>query len=364
LIPVTVAPVMVALSGGVDSAVAALRLLERGERVEALFMKNWEDDDHDGHCAAAEDLESASAVARHLGIRLHTVNLAAEYWDQVFARFLAELRAGRTPNPDVLCNREIKFDAFLAHAGRLGARRVATGHYARLAQEGGRARLCKGRDPDKDQSYFLYAVAPGALAQACFPVGDLTKTEVRAMARAAGLPNSERRDSTGICFIEPRRYRDFVARYLPRSPGAIRTLAGEQVGEHDGVAFYTIGQRQGLGIGGAGEAWYVAGKDSTGNVLYVVQGHDHPALFRARLRVQELRWIDPPPDPARPLRCAARIRYRQAEQACELRLSPAGDAEVSFDRPQRAVTPGQAAVFYRDERCLGGGTIADAVAGA
>jgi len=347
---------MVALSGGVDSAVAALRLLEAGEPVEALFMKNWEDDDADGYCAAAEDLASAEAVCRHLGVRLHTVNLAAEYWDQVFARFLAELRAGRTPNPDVLCNREIKFDAFLAHARRLGAAGVATGHYARLERHAGRVGLRKGRDPDKDQTYFLYAVAPGALAQARFPVGDLTKPEVRARARAAGLPNSARRDSTGICFIEPRRYREFVARYLPETPGDIRALDGRAVGRHAGLAFYTIGQRQGLGIGGPGEAWYVAGKDNARNVLYVVQGHDHPALFSTRLLVAGLHWIESPPD-GTGVSCQARIRYRQAEQPCHLHLEGTGAGEVIFDQPQWAVTPGQAVVFYQGERCLGGGTI-------
>jgi len=355
---------MVALSGGVDSAVAALRLLEAGERVEALFMKNWEDDDDAGYCAAAEDLASAEEVCRHLSIRLHTVNLAAEYWDQVFARFLAELRAGRTPNPDVLCNREIKFDAFLAHARRLGAASVATGHYARLEWRAGQVGLRKGRDVDKDQTYFLYAVAPGALAQARFPVGDLTKPEVRARARAAGLPNSARRDSTGICFIEPRRYREFVARYLPETPGDILALDGRPVGRHTGLAFYTIGQRQGLGIGGPGEAWYVAGKDSARNVLYVVQGHDHPALFSTRLQVAGLHWIEsPPPGSGTDLPCQARIRYRQAEQPCRLHLEGADAGEVQFDQPQWAVTPGQAVVFYQGERCLGGGTIAAAGAG-
>jgi len=351
---------MVGLSGGVDSSVAALMLLEQGHEVEALFMKNWEEDDTQGYCAAAEDLADAEAVCERLGIRLHTVNFAAEYWDRVFEYFLSEYAAGRTPNPDVMCNREIKFRAFLDHALDLGAQRIATGHYARVRAGAGHCRLLTGVDEGKDQSYFLYTVSQRALARTLFPLGGLRKPQVRAQARAAGLPTHAKKDSTGICFIGERRFRDFLARYLPARSGPITTPEGRILGEHNGLMFYTLGQRQGLGIGGlrgAGEApWYVAAKDLEHNRLIVVQGHDHPALFNDRLRATQVHWLTEAP-PAEPFRCTAKVRYRQRAQTCTVTSRGAAAVELHFDRPQRAVTPGQSLVLYRGEECLGGGII-------
>ena len=353
------ARVIVGLSGGVDSSVAALRLLEAGCRVEGLFMKNWEEDDGTEYCTAKEDLADAHAVCERLGIPLHTANFAAEYWDAVFEAFLAEYRAGRTPNPDVLCNREIKFAVFLEYAELLGADYVATGHYARLAVAGGRVRLLRAVDDDKDQTYFLQAV-PGARFRRClFPLGDLTKAEVRAIAARAGFENHAKKDSTGICFVGERRFADFLERYVAREPGPIEAPDGTVLGEHRGLSFYTIGQRQGLGIGGRrdgdGEPWYVAGKDFARNVLRVVQGADHPALFHDRVTVPAPAWIDGAP--AFPARLAARIRHRQPLQPCTLRSGADGAVTVAFEAPQRAVTPGQWACFYDGEQCLGGGVI-------
>ncbi|MGE5240458.1 MAG: tRNA 2-thiouridine(34) synthase MnmA, partial [Bacteroidota bacterium] len=270
--------IVVGISGGVDSAVAALLLKRAGHEVTGLFMKNWEEDDSTGHCGAEEDLKTARAACDHLAIPLRTVNFATEYWDRVFSYFLSEYRAGRTPNPDVLCNKEIKFKAFLDHALTLGADKIATGHYARVASDAGRYRLLKARDANKDQSYFLYLLGQEALAHTLFPVGDFAKTEVRHLAREAGLPNHDRHDSTGICFIGERDFKSFLARYLPAQSGEMRTLAGILKGKHDGVMYYTIGQRHGLGIGGGGEAWYVVAKDIARNILYVEQGEHHPAL--------------------------------------------------------------------------------------
>ena len=351
--------VMVGLSGGVDSAVAALRLVEQGWQVEGLFMKNWEEDDTAGYCAAAEDLAQASAVAEALGIPLHTVNFASEYWDRVFEHFLAEYRAGRTPNPDVLCNREIKFKAFLDHALALGSHYIATGHYARNLRVGDRHELHRAGDTDKDQTYFLYLLDQHALRHSLFPLHDVPKAEVRAIARAAGLPNHARKDSTGICFIGERRFRDFLQRYLPARPGDIVTLDGRTIGRHHGLMFYTIGQRQGLGIGGVAGAvdapWFVVGKDLAGNRLQVAQGHDHPALLRHALVADQVHWINGPPG-AGALRCHARCRHRQPLQACT--AEAVGDRLlVTFDRPQRAITPGQSVVLYDGTRCLGGGII-------
>lgn len=355
--------VIVGMSGGVDSSVAALLLLEQGYRVEGLFMKNWDEDDGTEYCTAKADYADAQAVADRLGIPLHGANFAAEYWDNVFEHFLTEYRAGRTPNPDILCNREIKFRAFLDYALSLGADRIATGHYVRLGERDGRPVLLKGLDANKDQSYFLHAVGHRELGRSLFPVGELEKTEVRARAEAAGLETHDKKDSTGICFIGERRFKDFLQQYLPAQPGAIETLDGERLGEHQGLMYHTIGQRQGLGIGGLakhGEApWYVAGKDLERNVLLVVQGNHHPALFAPALRVGELFWIAGEA-PALPLRCHAKIRYRQADQACT--VFPEGDHfHVAFDKPQRAVTPGQSLVLYDGERCLGGGVIEAAV---
>jgi tRNA-uridine 2-sulfurtransferase len=351
--------VMVGLSGGVDSAVAALRLVEQGWQVEGLFMKNWEEDDTAGHCAAAEDLAQARAVADTLGIPLHTVNFASEYWDRVFEHFLAEYRAGRTPNPDVLCNREIKFKAFLDHALALGSHYIATGHYAHNLTVGEVHELHRACDADKDQTYFLYLLDQNALRHSLFPLHDLAKAEVRTLARAAGLPNHARKDSTGICFIGERRFRDFLQRYLPACPGDIVALDGRTIGRHHGLMFYTIGQRQGLGIGGVAgavdEPWFVVGKDLDGNRLQVAQGHDHPALLHGILLADQVHWINGPPGPG-PLRCQARCRHRQPLQACT--AETVGDVlRVTFDRPQRAVTPGQSVVLYDGNRCLGGGII-------
>lgn len=353
--------VMVGLSGGVDSAVAAHRLLEQGYRVEALFMKNWEEDDAPGYCAAAEDLRDAVAVAERLAIPLRTVNFATEYWDRVFEAFLAEYRALRTPNPDVLCNREIKFRAFLDFALDLGADWIATGHYARVERSGGRSRLCLCADPNKDQTYFLYLLDQSQLERALFPLADLDKPQVRAIARTLGLANAAKPDSTGICFIGERRFSDFLARYLPREPGPIETPEGRCLGEHRGLAYYTIGQRQGLGVGGiagAGEApWFVAAKDQARNRLIVVQGADHPLLSARELIADRVHWIAGEPPGPLPLRCLARLRHRQSLQPCAILELSDRICRVRFDQPQRAATPGQAIVFYRDDACLGGATV-------
>ena len=346
--------VVVGLSGGVDSAVSALLLLRAGYAVEAVFMKNWDEDDSDDRCSAAEDYAAARTVAEHLGIGLRAVNFATEYWDRVFAHFLAEHAAARTPNPDVLCNKEIKFRAFLDYALGLGADYIATGHYARLTVRDGRPRLLKGRDPNKDQSYFLYALHATQLERVLFPIGDLTKPEVRRLARAAGLPNHDRRDSTGICFIGERDHREFLARYLKPTPGDIRTLSGAHKGRHQGLAFYTIGQRQGLGVGGAGAAWYVVAKDPATHTLYVEQG-EHPALYSDALVASDLTWVNDAPAAGATL--TAKTRYRQTDQACTLSWLDRHRVRIEFAQPQRAVTPGQAVVLYAGDECLGGGTI-------
>ncbi len=348
--------VIVGLSGGVDSAVAALLLKRQGYDVAGLFMKNWEDDDRDGHCAAEEDLREARHVCDVLQIPLSTVNFATEYWDHVFSSFLTELRAGRTPNPDVLCNKEIKFKAFLEHATMLGARYIATGHYAGIAEFNGTYRLLRARDRDKDQTYFLHALGQKELARTLFPLANLTKTEVRTIARQAGLPNHARKDSTGICFIGERNFRQFIARYLTAQPGTMTTLEGEVKGRHDGLMFYTIGQRHGLGVGGPGDAWYVVGKDIGRNILYVEQGVNHPALYACGLKMESMHWISGKPA-VLPLTCQAKTRYRQADQDCVIRDMPEEGVRVDFAVAQRAITPGQSAVFYREEVCLGGGII-------
>jgi tRNA-specific 2-thiouridylase len=356
--------VIVGLSGGVDSAVAAHLLLDQDYAVEALFMKNWEEDDEPGYCAAAEDLADAEAVAERLGIRLHRVNFATEYWDRVFEHFLAEYRALRTPNPDVLCNKEVKFKAFLDHALTLGADAIATGHYARVTHAGDGAHLRLAVDANKDQTYFLHQLSQAQLARALFPLADLTKAEVRARARRLGLANAEKKDSTGICFIGERRFADFLDRYLPRNPGPIMTPEGAVVGEHRGLAWYTIGQRQGLGIGGVaehGEApWFVAAKAVERNALIVVQGGAHPLLWSRELTAEPPHWIaGRPPGPV-PLRCWCRLRHRQPLQRCTIIRYDSRMCRVRFDEPQRAITPGQSAVFYLDDECLGGCVIREA----
>jgi tRNA-specific 2-thiouridylase len=351
--------VIVGLSGGVDSSVAALRLLDQGYRVRALFMKNWEEDDSEEYCSAAEDLADAQQVADKLGIELLTVNFSSEYWDRVFAYFLAEYRAGRTPNPDVLCNREIKFKAFLEHALGLGADHIATGHYAGTRRHGKAMQLIRARDENKDQTYFLYMLGQQALRHALFPLQPLSKPDVREMAKRAGFVNFRKKDSTGICFIGERRFRDFLARYLPANPGAIETLEGEVLGQHQGLMYYTIGQRQGLGIGGKAahddRPWFVAGKDLQRNVLLVTQGHDHPALMKRELTAEQLHWVaGSPPDKA--FQCLARCRHRQPLQECHVRIDD-DTAQVGFVEAQRALTPGQSVVFYQGDICLGGGII-------
>ncbi len=352
--------VIVGLSGGVDSSVAALLLQQQGYRVEGLFMKNWEEDDDQDYCAAAADLADARAVCEKLGIPLHTINFSAEYWERVFSHFLAEYSAGRTPNPDILCNKEIKFRAFLDHALQLGADAIATGHYARVDAADGVYRLRKGLDPDKDQSYFLYTLQQEQLSRSLFPVGELRKSEVRSLAQEHGLVTHDKKDSTGICFIGERRFKDFLARYLPACPGEMRTPEGELVGRHDGLMYYTLGQRQGLGIGGRkehGEApWYVVGKELERNVLVVAQGHDHPRLFSSALAAGQLHWVAGRP-PIAPHACHGKVRYRQGDQPCTITALNAERCQVSFAQAQRAVTPGQSVVFYDDDICLGGGII-------
>ena len=353
--------VVVGLSGGVDSSVSALLLMAQGYRVEGVFMQNWEDDDE--HCTSRQDYRDAAAVAARLGMPLATVNFADEYWERVFAHFLAEYGAGRTPNPDILCNREIKFRAFLDHARALGADRIATGHYARRGVDGnGGAALLRGLDADKDQSYFLHTLDREQLAPALFPVGSLAKPRVREIAREAGFAVASKKDSTGICFIGERKFRSFLAEYLPAQPGEIVTEAGEVVGRHAGLMFHTLGQRQGLGIGGRADAddapWYVLEKRLDENRLVVGQGHDHPWLFRDVVEAREVHWIAGRA-PSGDFRCTAKVRYRQEDVACRVELDGPGAARVRFDEAVRAATPGQSVVLYDGERCLGGGIIGD-----
>jgi len=350
--------VIVGLSGGVDSAVAALLLKDQGWEVHGLFMSNWEEDD-DGYCTAAQDFQDASGVARELGIPLHRASFATEYRERVFQHFLAEHRAGRTPNPDVLCNREIKFGVALRHARRLGAARFATGHYARMLLGPAGAELYKARDAAKDQSYFLHAVGIAELAATLMPIGELEKGAVRERARQAGLPVFDKPDSTGICFVGERPFREFLGRFLADRPGAIESADGERLGTHRGLAFYTLGQREGLQIGGrAGRAelpWFVARKDAARNVLIVVQGHDHPLLFSSALTSGAVHWLSTPR--SEPFACTVKVRYRQADQPARLEPRADGTARISFEKPQRAVTPGQYAVVYEGDRCLGGAVI-------
>jgi tRNA-specific 2-thiouridylase len=355
--------VVIGMSGGVDSSVAAWLLKQQGFDVVGLFMKNWEDDDDDEYCSTRQDLIDAAAAADVVGIELDAVNFAAEYRDRVFAEFLREYSVGRTPNPDVLCNAEIKFKAFLDHALKLGADRIATGHYARVRHREGTFELLRGVDTGKDQSYFLHRLNQAQLARTLFPVGDLRKVRVREIAREIGLPNAAKRDSTGICFIGERPFREFLNRYLPMRPGPIRNEAGDEIGEHVGLAFYTLGQRKGIGIGGtrdgSGAPWFVARKHLATNTLWVVQGHDHPWLMSDRVEVIDAAWVSGiPPDVG--TRLTAKTRYRQADAACVVTAVEDDRFELAFDEPQWAVTPGQSAVLYREEASLGGGVIASA----
>ena len=355
------AHIIVALSGGVDSSVSALLLKEAGYRVSAIFMKNWTEPADSAHCHWEEDVADALEVCERLDIPLNTVDLSHAYWEGVFADFLAEYARGRTPNPDILCNKEVKFKAFLDHARALGGSAIATGHYARIREHEGAFELLKGSDGNKDQSYFLYTLGQPQLAATIFPIGEMVKPAVRQRAAARGLVTHDKKDSTGICFIGEQPFREFLGRYLPAQAGLIKTLDGRTVGEHAGVFYYTLGQREGLRIGGvrgaAEGAWYVVAKEVPSNELFVAQGHDHPALLSRSLRAERLSWVAGSP-PTTPLRCMAKTRYRQADQRCVLTL--VGDlAAAEFDQPQRAVTPGQSVVFYQGEVCLGGGIIAE-----
>lgn len=358
--------VVVGLSGGVDSAVSAYLLKQQGYKVTALFMKNWEDDDDSEYCSSRQDWLDAASVADVLGIELEYVNFSAEYKDRVFSEFLREYQAGRTPNPDILCNAEIKFKAFLDHAMRLGAQLIATGHYARVRERDGRFELLKGLDPDKDQSYFLHRLNQSQLSRVLFPVGELRKTQVREIASQIKLPNAAKKDSTGICFIGERPFREFLNRYLANQPGPIRDDRGRLLGEHVGLSFYTLGQRKGIGIGGvkeigqsrgAGEhsPWFVAYKDMHANTLYVVQGHDHPWLQARDLSAAQASWIsgDLPENGA----YTAKTRYRQKDMACSLNTMTPEAFTLHFETEQWAVTPGQSAVLYSGDICLGGGII-------
>ena len=351
--------VIVGMSGGVDSSVSAYLLLQQGYVVEGLFMKNWEEDDGTEYCTAKEDLKDAQAVCDKLGIKLHTANFAAEYWDNVFEHFLAEYKAGRTPNPDILCNKEIKFKAFLEYAQALGADYIATGHYTRRSADTDCAQLLKGLDPNKDQSYFLHAVNGKQIAKTLFPVGELPKPEVRRIAQEQGLATYDKKDSTGICFIGERRFKDFLQQYLPAQKGTIVTDEGKVIGEHQGLMYYTIGQRQGIGIGGvknsAEAPWFVVSKDLVNNRLVIGQGHEHPLMMSRSLYSQKLDWVAGE-CPTLPLRCKAKTRYRQPDQDCVIYNEGTG-IRVVFEEPQRAVTAGQSVVFYSDDNCLGGGVI-------
>ncbi|ORM64640.1 tRNA 2-thiouridine(34) synthase MnmA [Pantoea rodasii] len=353
--------VIVGMSGGVDSSVSAWLLQQQGYQVEGLFMKNWEEDDGEEYCTAADDLADAQAVCDKLGIKLHKINFAAEYWDNVFEHFLEEYKAGRTPNPDILCNKEIKFKAFLEFAADdLGADFIATGHYVRRADVDGSSQLLRGLDGNKDQSYFLYTLSHEQIAQSLFPVGELEKPEVRRIAEELDLITAKKKDSTGICFIGERKFRDFLGRYLPAQPGEIETVDGEIVGEHQGLMYHTLGQRKGLGIGGRKESnddpWYVVDKDVARNRLVVAQGAEHPRLMSVGLIAQQLDWVDRQMMTA-PLRCTVKTRYRQTDIPCEIIPLDGERIEVRFDEPVAAVTPGQSAVFYLGDVCLGGGII-------
>ncbi|MEQ1976761.1 tRNA 2-thiouridine(34) synthase MnmA [Xenorhabdus sp. SGI240] len=353
--------VIVGMSGGVDSSVSAYLLQQQGYQVAGLFMKNWEEDDSEEYCSAATDLADAQAVCDKLGIELHTINFAAEYWDNVFEHFLAEYQAGRTPNPDILCNKEIKFKAFLEFAAEdLGADYIATGHYVRRRDVNGMSQLLRGLDDNKDQSYFLYTLSHQQVAKSLFPVGELEKPEVRRIAEEIGLITAKKKDSTGICFIGERKFRDFLGRYLPAQPGPIMTVDGQTIGQHTGLMYHTLGQRKGLGIGGtkngSEEPWYVVDKDVENNILIVAQGHEHPRLMSLGLIARQLDWVDRRPLQAE-IRCVVKTRYRQHDIPCTVVPLGEDNIEVRFDSPVAAITPGQSAVFYQGEVCLGGGVI-------
>ena len=357
--------VIVGMSGGVDSSVSAYLLQQQGYEVVGLFMKNWEEDDNEEYCSAATDLADAQAVCDKLGIKLLTINFAAEYWDNVFEHFLAEYRAGRTPNPDILCNKEIKFKAFLDYAAEdLGADYIATGHYVRKGEHNGKVQLLRGLDKNKDQSYFLYTLSEAQISKSLFPVGELEKPQVRKIAEELGLVTAAKKDSTGICFIGERKFRDFLARYLPAQSGLIRSVDGEVIGEHQGLMYHTLGQRKGLGIGGLKNAeetpWYVVDKDVEHNELIVAQGYDHPTLYSGGLIAGQLHWVDRQPI-RKTINYTVKTRYRQQDLPCQINPIDDEHIEVIFDQPIAAVTPGQSAVFYLGEVCLGGGIIEERI---
>jgi len=351
--------VIVGMSGGVDSSVAAQVLISQGYHVEGLFMKNWEQDDDEDYCAAADDLKDAQQVCDKLNIKLHSVNFADQYWDRVFQHFLDEYQAGRTPNPDILCNKEIKFKAFLDYALQLGADYIATGHYVQRGETDNEYQLLKGLDDNKDQSYFLYTLNQQQLKHSLFPVGDIEKPEVRRMAEKSDFITHNKKDSTGICFIGERKFKDFLQRFIPAQPGDIKTLDGKFVGKHHGLMYYTLGQRKGLGIGGvknASEApWFSVSKDLDKNILYVAQGDDS-ALYHTHLNASQLSWVSGN-QPELPYSCHAKVRYRQSDQLCSIINFQNNSITVKFDKPQRAITPGQSVVFYQQNICLGGGVI-------
>lgn len=344
--------VIVGMSGGVDSSVTAMLLKEQGYNVIGLFMKNWEEE---GPCPAQTDYEDVALVCNQLDIPYYGVNFAKEYWDEVFSKCLQEYAAGYTPNPDILCNREIKFKVFLKKALELGGDYLATGHYAQKFGIGDSWALGRGLDPDKDQSYFLYTLKSSILSKVLFPLGSLTKKEVRELAVKNGLATATKKDSTGICFIGKRDFKDFLTRYIPNQPGNFETPDGKVVGRHDGIAYYTIGQRKGLGMGGAGEAWYVLGKDVPRNVVWVARGDSHPALHQNELLATEVTWVGNPP--TFPLKCTAKVRYRAADVACTVLDNGESCIRVLFEEPQKAITPRQSIVFYQDALCLGGAMI-------
>jgi tRNA-specific 2-thiouridylase len=352
--------VVVGMSGGVDSSVAAYLLKKQGYQVIGVFMKNWEEDDTDDYCSAAEDMADAKSIADKLNIPFKTINFSAEYWDRVFEYFLEEYRSGRTPNPDIMCNKEIKFKAFLDYAVVLGAEYIATGHYVRVSRENGKSQMLRGIDGNKDQSYFLYTLNQQQLNKSLFPVGELDKSEVRKIAEEQGFVTADKKDSTGICFIGERKFKDFLEQYIPAQPGEIEDDQGNIIGKHSGLMYHTLGQRKGIGIGGLAnkseQPWYVVSKDLTRNVLIVGQGHDHPLMLSNGLVASQLHWVDKD-NLADSFRCTAKSRYRQTDFSCLVERVDQENWKITFDDKQRAVTPGQSVVLYKDEQCLGGGII-------
>ncbi|QHE53089.1 tRNA 2-thiouridine(34) synthase MnmA [Pontibacillus sp. HMF3514] len=348
--------VVIGMSGGVDSSVAALLLKEQGYDVVGIFMKNWDDTDENGVCTATEDYDDVVRVCNQLDIPYYAVNFEKQYWDKVFTYFLNEYKAGRTPNPDVMCNKEIKFKAFLDHAMSLGADYLATGHYAQVRQNGDQYEMLRGKDNNKDQTYFLNQLSQDVLSKVMFPLGHLDKSRVREIAKENDLATATKKDSTGICFIGERNFKEFLSEYLPAQPGNMETLEGEVKGKHDGLMYYTLGQRQGLGIGGPGEPWFVVGKNVTDNILYVDQGYHNDYLYSDGLEASELNWTSGEA-PTEPFTCTAKFRYRQEDSSVTVTPLENGRVKVDFHEPERAITPGQAVVFYDGEVCLGGGTI-------